>query len=373
MSLQDIVRGHEHGRSHPIFELRSTEESNSPASSGSVPHAYVVSPDPWSSASEIVSDQMPGSGTVESVHFRSDNLSGSAPSTTEALTTKAKITEPDLIIDPPIMEGTPLQAAENLDSTKEERKRVFQRRFAAIGIGVVALHVGAMYLWIAPENAMSRAVEPLLESYALPVWQQSWSLFAPTPVHSGFYLEVRAVPEGTVLDELPTSQLPTPPDSDDPLAWQDASAKELEGMQHNLLPSTAINITNKLASGVSEHVSGTSSNHQDAFSKDHTVEPWNSISESVFSSPDQVTDSFNEALIWDRAATAYATQFLRATGSLSQTDLVQYQIYKVSAPPFAARKEQDPQRSVVFTSGLRPQTVIVGQDEPAFRQALESF
>lgn len=231
-----------------------------------------------------------------------------------------------------------------------------RRAFTVVIMVLLAVHLLAMFMWIAPGNAISNALDKPLRAYALPVWQQSWSLFAPDPVHAAYYLEVRAVPD--TLEDT---------------AWIDASDTELEGLRGHVLPTTASNITNKLSSGVNKAVNDLSSELNAFFTWNYHEDAWNRMSTDAFGEGSTPSSQFTDAQLWDRAATAYATQYLRATQDLAETDFVQYRIVRIAAPGFDDRATAENSRSVSFTSGRRPQTVMSGQDEAGFRAALEKF
>lgn len=231
-----------------------------------------------------------------------------------------------------------------------------RHRVAAVAIAVVlGVHLAAMFLWISPRTPVTDAVDAPLRAYTLPMFQQSWSLFAPDPVHAAYYLEVRRVPQD--LSETP---------------WLSASAVELAGLHHHLLPTTATNITNKTASLANEALNALPDDHKALFTWHfhHDVQT-RLISEGL--DGQNPTTQFNRAMTVDRAVTAYATQFLSAQGQLVEGDLVQYRILRVSSPDFADRATQGVSQTVSFTSGRRPPEVLPGQDVEAFERALEAF
>lgn len=401
-------------------EMQSAVETQSAAETQRAPgphKAALHSFEPQPKDSPIASRHRGVTSPAEELHRVATQIEKFAPATTppanplsDVLDTEIIDAVPPVSADSPVTAGSlpPEHSQPNQPNQPSRPSRPSQpgattlgpsypiatpahRRLAGAGAILVALHLGAMYLWIAPENAMSRALSPALASYVLPAWQQSWSLFAPTPVHAGYYLEVRSQPRAsgnnstgnkdttstnTATSDTTSGSVPaslTASKTAGEGSWIDASDTELQGLRGHLLPTTAINITNKLASGINEHVNGLSTDQKEVFGQDFIEQPWDDMTGAVFSSPDKVTDSFAAGLIWDRAATAYATQYLRASANIADSDLVQYQIVRVTAPPFDKRDKAEPQRSVVFTSGLRPQTVIIGQDETAFKKALESF
>src|SRR5690625_7741122 len=60
-----------------------------------------------------------------------------------------------------------------------------KRTVTLVAVLFTAFHVFATFLWIAPSSPL-RAVVPgnALQSYMIPMFGQSWSVFAPEPIRS---------------------------------------------------------------------------------------------------------------------------------------------------------------------------------------------
>ena len=100
------------------------------------------------------------------------------------------------------------------------------RLIAGLCVIATGWHIFATFLWIAPANGLRDAVPAqALSGYMLPLFGQSWSVFAPEPINGNITLKVRAYVgeegSGHVTD------------------WVNASAAELDMAHHNLFPPRA--------------------------------------------------------------------------------------------------------------------------------------
>lgn len=66
--------------------------------------------------------------------------------------------------------------------TKAAGRPVVKRVLMVVAMLLTAFHLLASFLWIAPSST-ARQVIPgnLLSEYMIPLWGQSWSVFAPEP------------------------------------------------------------------------------------------------------------------------------------------------------------------------------------------------
>ena len=98
----------------------------------------------------------------------------------------------------------------------------------AVTVGVVAvgalLHLGMVFLHVAPSNTLSKQHATAVSDYVYPEFEQNWKLFAPDPVQQNNHVQVRAEvrkPDGTT----------------DTTGWVDMTAMDVASMRHNPLPS----------------------------------------------------------------------------------------------------------------------------------------
>lgn len=95
---------------------------------------------------------------------------------------------------------------------------------AAVLVGlVVVLHLGMVFLHVAPKNVLSREYDTQLDDYIRPEFVQNWKLFAPEPLHTNVRVEARAR-----IGERTTE-------------WIDVTAPDIEATRYNLVPSHARN------------------------------------------------------------------------------------------------------------------------------------
>ena len=63
-----------------------------------------------------------------------------------------------------------------------------------IAMALTGFHLFASFLWIAPSSTLREVIPGnLLSQYMIPMWGQSWSVFAPEPINGDYYFDVRAV------------------------------------------------------------------------------------------------------------------------------------------------------------------------------------
>lgn len=105
-------------------------------------------------------------------------------------------------------------------------RSIWVRLIAGLCVIATGWHIFATFLWISPANGLRDAVPAkALSGYMLPLFGQSWSVFAPEPINGNITLKVRAYVgeegSGHVTD------------------WVNASAAELDMAHHNLFPPRA--------------------------------------------------------------------------------------------------------------------------------------
>ncbi|MEU9033712.1 DUF5819 family protein [Streptomyces sp. NPDC048352] len=94
---------------------------------------------------------------------------------------------------------------------------------AAVGVGA-CLHLGLVFLHVAPANTVSKQHAELVDGWIYPEFEQNWKLFAPNPLQQNIAVEVRAQVR-TAGGELVTRD------------WRDLSAEDGAAIRHGLLPS----------------------------------------------------------------------------------------------------------------------------------------
>ncbi|MGV9449849.1 DUF5819 family protein [Streptomyces sp. NPDC003635] len=99
---------------------------------------------------------------------------------------------------------------------------------AALALAVVAVavcvHVGMVFLHVAPSNTVSKQHGSAINDWIYPEFEQNWKLFAPNPLQQNIAVQVRAeVREAN--GEMRTT------------GWYDLSAQDGRDIDGNLLPS----------------------------------------------------------------------------------------------------------------------------------------
>jgi Family of unknown function (DUF5819) len=98
---------------------------------------------------------------------------------------------------------------------------------AAVAIGcAVAWHLGTIFLYNAPANAISSKYQGVINGYVNPEFEQNWLLFAPNPINVNNDVEVR-VRTLTADGHRPQS------------AWINLTAQDIAHIRDNPLPSHA--------------------------------------------------------------------------------------------------------------------------------------
>ncbi|NEB91001.1 DUF5819 family protein [Streptomyces bauhiniae] len=94
----------------------------------------------------------------------------------------------------------------------------------AVVAAVAAVHLGMVFLSLAPANTVSKRHAKAVEGWVYPEFEQNWKLFAPNPLQQNVAVQVRAQVRGGD-GELRTT------------GWTDLSAEDGAAIDGNLLPS----------------------------------------------------------------------------------------------------------------------------------------
>ncbi|WTX88790.1 DUF5819 family protein [Streptomyces sp. NBC_00637] len=99
---------------------------------------------------------------------------------------------------------------------------------AALALAVVAVtvcvHVGMVFLHVAPSNTVSKAHGKAIDDWIYPEFEQNWKLFAPNPLQQNIAVQVRA-------------QVRTADGGSRTTGWYDLSAQDGRAIDGNLVPS----------------------------------------------------------------------------------------------------------------------------------------
>ncbi|MFD9433897.1 DUF5819 family protein [Streptomyces sp. NPDC060002] len=96
---------------------------------------------------------------------------------------------------------------------------------ALAGVAVaVCVHVGMVFLHVAPSNTVTKAHGKAIDDWIYPEFEQNWKLFAPNPLQQNIAVQVRA-------------QVRTADGGSRTTGWYDLSAQDGRAIDGNLLPS----------------------------------------------------------------------------------------------------------------------------------------
>ncbi|MFJ4469930.1 DUF5819 family protein [Streptomyces sp. NPDC089424] len=98
----------------------------------------------------------------------------------------------------------------------------------ALALAVVAIavcvHIGMVFLHVAPSNTVTKQHSATIEDWIYPEFEQNWKLFAPNPLQQNIAVQVRA-------------QIRTGDGGSRVTGWYDLSAQDGQAIDGNLLPS----------------------------------------------------------------------------------------------------------------------------------------
>ncbi|GAA4512602.1 DUF5819 family protein [Brevibacterium yomogidense] len=206
-----------------------------------------------------------------------------------------------------------------------------------VALVLTAWHLLASFLWIAPAGP-AREVVPgeTLRNYMLPLYGQSWSVFAPAPVNGDHHLDVRAVVERDGAEEVTD--------------WVRATDVELSLSRHNLFPPRAASLGLNVAAGHKRTYDQLNDDHEVVVDLNYFKDDWQPRLEENLKSYDG-EDAVDAYLQAEETATAYATQVAYAVWG-EDVIRVQFQTTRQNVIPFDDRNEpnaEEPPLQVVST------------------------
>ena len=252
--------------------------------------------------------------------------------------------------------------AEAVPPARPARKKIV-RAVMVVAVLAAVWHIAASFLWIAPYSAGARALFPggqqVLSSYMIPMFGQSWSVFAPEPINGNYVLKVRAALPKDGAEEITD--------------WVDATEVETSVIRHNLFPPRAGIGAGELASEYK--------GKWDALTADHKVvtalnyfngNDWPiRLNEKLqsYGTPDVIAPYLDS----ENTVIKYATQVARAVWGSSVTR-VQFQVYRQNVIPFADRNTPgvQPQPMQIADTGWRGLEVAPGQSDKDFADVFKA-
>ncbi|WP_217178589.1 DUF5819 family protein [Streptomyces sp. AC495_CC817] len=217
-------------------------------------------------------------------------------------------------------------------------------------------HVFASFLWIAPYSALREIpTQEVLAGYMLPMFGQSWSVFAPEPINGDYHFNVRAVIEEDG-EEIETG-------------WVSATDVELSMIRYNLFPPRAGIQSSEVASGQMNAYNKLNEKQQAVAALDFAKDDGEAWMRRTFEelegsdNPDPTAYMAEEHL-----ATAYATQVAYAIWGADAVIKVQYRVSRQNVVPYAQRNDPNAQRPdpTFSTTGWRLPIEEEGQNRGNF-------
>lgn len=237
------------------------------------------------------------------------------------------------------------------------------RIVAALAALLMTWHVFASFLWIFPPSPFRELVPgKALSGYMLPLFGQSWSVFAPEPINGDYHFNVRATVSNQGQEEV--------------TGWVSASNVELSMVQNNLFPPRAGTQAEELASSQRTAWQKLSDEQREVVSLNYYLANAEErirgdLEAAAGNDADQ--NLIEAYLAEDRMATAYATQVAKSVWG-DEVMRVQFRVSRQNVVPFADRNKPDaelPEPHVVST-GWRSPLVVEHQNEEAFQRVFKS-
>ncbi|GGH50855.1 DUF5819 family protein [Microbacterium album] len=227
------------------------------------------------------------------------------------------------------------------------------RRIVVAGMAAFAAwHILATFLWVAPASPARDAIPgDALRSYMLPMFGQSWSVFAPSPINADYHLDVRAlVDDGGELVETD---------------WVRATDVELSYSRYNLTPPRAAGIAVSAASALYSAHGRLSDGQKEIVELNYFKDDWYGRLEQALADAGDDPAAYLSA---ERVVAAYATQVAFAVWGEDVTR-VQFQVSREPVVPFEQRNDPDAERpaAVVRETGWRGLAENEGQSRSQFR------
>lgn len=215
-------------------------------------------------------------------------------------------------------------------------------------------HVFASFLWIAPYSALREIpTQEALTAYMIPLFGQSWSVFAPEPINGDYHFNVRAV------IEVDGAEVET--------GWVSATDVELSMIEYNLFPPRAGVQSSEVASGQMNAYNKLDDDQKAIVALDfdkNDGEEWMVRSFDELEGEHPSTAAYVQA---DHLATTYATQVAYAIWG-DDVLTVQYRVSRQNVVPFAQRNNPNAQRPepTFSTTGWRLPIEEPGQSRADF-------
>lgn len=248
-----------------------------------------------------------------------------------------------------------------------KKRPLWLRAVGMVCVLLTAWHILASFLWIAPTSSL-RDVAPgnTLKNYMLPMFGQSWSVFAPAPLNADYSLSVRAKLPG--IEGEQTTE------------WVDAVNREMSLGHHTIFAPRAALAGNYLASDYRSTWNDLNDEQKQVVEWHYyRGEDWAVRFEESFEKRAQSQSTRDQGTARDfmdneHRIRAYATQVARAVWG-EDVIAVQFRVGRHPVIPFSQRNDADAVRPTPshISSGWRGVVVREGQSDENFAEIFLSL
>lgn len=236
------------------------------------------------------------------------------------------------------------------------RRRPVVRIVMVLAAALTAWHIFASFLWIAPWSPLREIpTQRVLSAYMLPMFGQSWSVFAPEPINGDYRFEVRAIVDGEETE------------------WVSATDVEVTMIRYQLFTPRAGIVGMDVSSQFRGAWADLNDEQKDVAKLNYFKEEWEQrMAEAMkaYGDDDALVDAYVEQ---EHRATAYATQVALAVWG-DDVERVQFRATRQNVIPFAQRHDPEAERPAIrySPSGWRGLVVNEGQSQEAFADVFRS-
>jgi hypothetical protein len=223
---------------------------------------------------------------------------------------------------------------------------------------VLSFHFTATALWVAPAAPLHDAMAPVLNPYMQPFFRQSWSIFAPNPVHGDYTFLIRARWTDRSTGQLRTSD------------WVDVTKREWSGILHNPLHPRSDMYTDELSRTLNRDQDNLIDNQGSIVAQDYSHSGWGRLLADLSAQKGADPDLLESYVRHERMAAAFATQYAYALWGPT-VEAIQIRLKYTPVPDFEYRADKDAQPQSFFTYyGWRPTVVFAGQSQKYFAEVV---
>lgn len=237
---------------------------------------------------------------------------------------------------------------------RRSRPPLVVRTVAAAGVLLTLWHVWASFLWIFPPSPLRQLVPgTALSSYMLPMFGQSWSVFAPEPINGDYHFNVRATLSVDGEESV--------------TGWVSASDVELSMLINHLFPARVASQAEEVASLHKGSWEKLGQVQREDVAANYFEADWEERLRTALVAAGDDDAAVELYMKREHMATAYATQVAQAMWG-DEVERVQYRVSRQNIVPFEERNNPAavrPEPQIVGT-GWRGLIVEDGQNEDRF-------